>query len=121
MIFYNYLREMVNIGQRIKEELDRQERPVSWLARKLNCSRTEVYRIMKKNSIDTALLSQICQVLNYNFFKELSDSVENAEKWYKNVSLVFPLCIVWCFVRKPETSTFARVFDMWGICVLNFI
>ncbi len=111
MIFYNYLREMVNIGQRIKEELDRQERPVSWLARKLNCSRTGVYRIMKKNSIDTALLSQICQVLNYNFFKELSDSVENTEKWYKNVSLVFPLCIVWCFVRKPETSTFARVFD----------
>ena len=75
---------------------------------------------MKKNSIDTALLGQICQVLNYNFFKELSDSVDNAEKWHKNVSLVFLLCIVRCFVRKPETSTFARVFDKYGIYVLNF-
>ena len=71
---------MINIGQRIKEELEQQERSVTWLARKLNCSRNGVYRIMKKNSIDTAILGQISEVLHYNFFKELSDSVDNAEK-----------------------------------------
>ena len=36
---------MVNIGQKIKDELQRQERTVSWLARKLNCTRAAVYRI----------------------------------------------------------------------------
>ena len=68
---------MVNIGQSIKEELQRQERTVSWLARKLNCTRAAVYRIFDKNSIDTALLTNISQILNHNFFEELSDEVKN--------------------------------------------
>ena len=68
---------MVNIGQKIKEELQRQERTVSWLARKLNCTRAAVYRIFDKNSIDTALLTSISQVLHHNFFEELSDEVKN--------------------------------------------
>ena len=67
---------MVNVGQLIKEELERQERTVSWLARKLNCTRAAVYRIFQKNSIDTALLSTISNILHHNFFKELSDDVE---------------------------------------------
>lgn len=66
---------MVNIGQRIKEELQRQERTVSWLARKLNCTRAAVYRIFDKNSIDTALLTNISQILHHNFFEELSEDV----------------------------------------------
>lgn len=63
---------MINIGERIQEELVQQERSISWLARKLNCNRTSVYRILKKNSIDTALLSQISLILNHDFFQELS-------------------------------------------------
>lgn len=69
---------MVNIGQNIKEELQRQERTVSWLARKLNCTRAAVYRIFDKNSIDTALLTNISQVLHHNFFTELSEDVQNS-------------------------------------------
>jgi DNA invertase Pin-like site-specific DNA recombinase len=69
---------MVNIGQRIKDELQRQERTVSWLARKLNCTRASVYRIFEKNSIDTALLANISQVLHHNFFEELSDEVHSS-------------------------------------------
>lgn len=64
---------MVNIGQKIKEELQYQERTVSWLARKLNCTRAAVYRIFDKNSIDTALLLNISQILHRNFFRELSE------------------------------------------------
>ena len=69
---------MVNIGQRIKDELQRQERTVSRLARKLNCTRASVYRIFEKNSIDTALLANISQVLHHNFFEELSDEVHSS-------------------------------------------
>ena len=54
---------MINIGQSIREELARQERTVSWLAKKLNCTRAVVYRIMAKNSIDTAMLARISVVL----------------------------------------------------------
>lgn len=67
---------MVNIGQIIKEELDRQERTVSWMARKLNCTRAAVYRIFAKNSIDTQLLFNISQVLQRDFFKDLSNDVQ---------------------------------------------
>ena len=67
---------MVNIGERIREELIRQERSVSWLARKLNCQRSGVYRIFRKNSIDTQLLVQISQILQHNFMRELADDAE---------------------------------------------
>lgn len=69
---------MVNIGQSIKEELQKQERTVSWLARKLNCTRAAVYRIFDKNSIDTGLLTSISQILHHNFFIELSDDVQSS-------------------------------------------
>lgn len=71
---------MVNIGERIREELERQERTVSWFARKLNCNRAGVYRIFRKNSCDTALLTQISQVLGYDFFRELSENVSDTKE-----------------------------------------
>ena len=70
----------VNIGELIKEELEKQERTVSWLARKLNCKRMTVYRIFNKNSIDTMLLARICEVLHCNLFKPLSDEFEASNK-----------------------------------------
>lgn len=63
---------MINIGQNIKDELYSQERSVSWLAKKLNCTRGSVYRLFEKNSIDTNLLLNISIILNRNFFKELN-------------------------------------------------
>ena len=67
---------MVNIGERIREELTRQERSVSWLARKLNCQRSGIYRIFRKNSIDTQLLMQISQILQHNFIRELAEEAD---------------------------------------------
>ena len=69
---------MVNVGQRIKDELERQERTVSWLARKLNCNRSTVYRIFSKNSIDTLMLAQISKILNFNFMQLLSDDMQQS-------------------------------------------
>lgn len=68
---------MINIGERIKEELDHQERTISWLARKLNRNRAAIYRLLKKNSIDTNVLSQISLLLGRDFFKELSQEVSD--------------------------------------------
>lgn len=70
---------MVNIGQIIKDELDKQERSVSWLAHKLNCHRSVVYRIFSKNSIDTAMLIKISAVLHRNFFKEFYAEIDHNE------------------------------------------
>lgn len=67
---------MIYIGEKIKKEMERQERGVSWLAEKLGCSRMAIYRLFEKNSIDTHLLYRISRVLNYNFFNDLSKEIE---------------------------------------------
>ena len=66
---------MLPIGTIIREELERQERTVTWFARKLSCDRSNVYRLFQKHSIDTALLSRISVVLGRDFFSELSENL----------------------------------------------
>ena len=58
----------IHIGNLIKIELDRQERTVSWFARKLNCDRSNVYKLFKRSTIDTELLLRVSITLNHNFF-----------------------------------------------------
>lgn len=64
------------IGDLIEKELRRQERSVSWLARKLNCDRTNVYDIFKRRSIDSELLCNISVALNVNFFDHYNKMFE---------------------------------------------
>lgn len=68
---------MKPIGSLIKEELERQERSISWFARKLSCDRSNVYRLFQKESIDTNLLTRISILLGRDFFSELSDNVKD--------------------------------------------
>jgi DNA-binding Xre family transcriptional regulator len=63
----------MHIGQRIKEVLLNQHKPVTWLAREINCERTNVYNIFSRKDISTGLLEKICHILNHDFFKELSE------------------------------------------------
>lgn len=58
----------MHIGKMIEEELRRQERTVTWLAKHLCCERTNVYSIFKRESIDTILLFRISIILKKNFF-----------------------------------------------------
>ena len=67
---------MKAIGELIKEELEHQERSVSWLARKLACDRSNIYRIFQKQSIDTSVLRHISIILNRNFFLDLSEDLD---------------------------------------------
>ena len=62
----------MKIGERIKEVLFRQGHSAKWLAEQLNCERTNVYDIFKRNDMGVLLLGRISIVLNYDFFQELS-------------------------------------------------
>lgn len=66
------------IGKRIDEV--RRERNMSYetLGKKIGTSRTNVYDIMTRRSIDSELLKSISKALNYNFFKQLSDEINEA-------------------------------------------
>lgn len=61
----------IHIGALIARELNKQNRTAAWLAQEICCDRTNIYKILKKSSIDTKLLCRIAVALNYNFFADL--------------------------------------------------
>lgn len=71
-----FLFTMKPIGILIKEELERQERSISWFARKLSCDCSNVYRLFQKESVDTNLLARISMLLGRDFFSDLSESIK---------------------------------------------
>lgn len=65
------------IGLLIEHELKRQERTVSWFARKIHCDRRNIYDIFTRQSIDTELLYKISLALGVNFFAPISDALSS--------------------------------------------
>lgn len=68
---------MLHIGKHIKQRLEELERSPGWLAKKINCDRTNIYKIFNRSSIDTELLARISKALEYDFFIDLSKAQEN--------------------------------------------
>ena len=58
----------VHIGKKIKDVLSQKPISVVEFAEKINKTRTVVYDIFKRNSIDSSLLSKISKVLDHDFF-----------------------------------------------------
>lgn len=72
---------MIHIGNMIESELRRQERTPTWLARKINCERTNIYYIFRQQSINTEMLRLISEALRVDFFRYYSDKLSlNAVK-----------------------------------------
>jgi len=73
----------MHIGKKIKEVLEQREKPVTWLAKEIHCERTNVYNIFERKDINTGLLTKLGNILEYNFFKDLSDEFSKTEKTKK--------------------------------------
>lgn len=73
----------VHIGKKIKEVLSKSPMTVVDFAEKINKTRTVVYDIFKRDSVDSVLLNKISRVLNHNFFIYYSaDSVKEEKSVY---------------------------------------
>ncbi|MBR6483282.1 MAG: XRE family transcriptional regulator [Bacteroidaceae bacterium] len=70
----------LHIGKLIEKRFRAQGRSVSWFAQKLSCHRTNVYDIFARSDIDTLLLRRISEILEYDFFSELSEDFKNNHK-----------------------------------------
>lgn len=66
---------MVHIGKEIKRKMEERQRTVVWAARHLSCSRTNVYKIFDKYTIDTDSLTRISRLLDFDFFSLYSDEL----------------------------------------------
>lgn len=59
---------MIHIGNKIREVVTAKEMSVALFAKKINKSRTVVYNIFERESVDSLLLYKISEVLDFNFF-----------------------------------------------------
>ena len=69
----------MHIGKLIKEQVEKQGKTVVWFAEQLSCSRTNIYKIYEKPSLDTSLLMRISAILQYNFFSAYMDELEDKD------------------------------------------
>ena len=69
----------MDIGKKIKEIFEQQPKGhnIKWFAEKLHCNRSNIYDIFNRASIDTARLIQISNVLNHDFFLDISNELNN--------------------------------------------
>ena len=68
---------MVHVGKMVENVLHEQGRTVTWFAKKLGCTRPNVYKIFAKENFDTARLLHISRILNYDFFIKISESYQD--------------------------------------------
>ena len=72
--------EKVNIGQTIREEMDRTGRTVTWLSRQLGTNRMACYPIFNSYSIDTQMLLRISVLLGRDFFTLYSEALKQEQE-----------------------------------------
>lgn len=66
-----------HIGNLIREQLKAQNITIVSFAKSLSCSRTNVYKLLDKPTLDTQTLMRISGILHYNFFELLSFTYED--------------------------------------------
>ena len=66
----------IHIGNMIKAELARQGRTMTWFAEAIHSDRSNTYKMLKRESIDLALLMYISELLHYDFLHECSKALD---------------------------------------------
>jgi len=70
----------IDIGVLINQKLKEKERSVAWLAKKIPCDRSNLYRMLQKPNISDHLLWRISKILEYDFFKHYSTDLQKNNK-----------------------------------------
>jgi transcriptional regulator with XRE-family HTH domain len=70
----------VHIGKKIQEKLKEARYKKTEFADMINVSRTVVYDIFKRKTIDTGLLKKISEVLNHDFFNYYEQNPSSSVK-----------------------------------------
>lgn len=66
----------IHIGNMIRDRLKAEGRSMTWFAKLIHCDRSNAYKMLKKPSMDVALLMFISEQLRYNFLKDCSDKLD---------------------------------------------
>ncbi len=67
-----------HIGQQIKLAVHERQLSGAWLASRLGCDRTNVYKMFKRPTIDTLMLLRVSFILGVDFFELYTREVHAA-------------------------------------------
>lgn len=70
----------MHIGHLIRNVLDEKRISVRQFAMMANSERTNMYRILERESIDLSVLERYSRILDHNFFQDLSDEYKKQHK-----------------------------------------
>ena len=70
----------MKIGRSSREVMKKRGMSVTQLSREIPCERTNVYNIFSRKDISTKLLWRISEVLDHNFFEDLSKEYTKKEQ-----------------------------------------
>lgn len=70
----------------IEDELRRQDKTVSWLARSICHERSSIYKIFSRKSVDVYLLLKISVLLNHDFFLDISSAINSRKVAQENIA-----------------------------------
>mgnify|MGYP002624690368 CR=1 FL=1 len=65
----------IHIGKEIEKRTRERGMTVVGLSRELGCHRTNIYRIFDSPTVDSGVLSRLCVILEFDFFKVYSDDL----------------------------------------------
>lgn len=77
----------MNIGKLIRQKVDERGITIVRLARELSYSRTNIYKIFNKRSIDTEVLLRISSILEFDFFSLYSCQLKNKKQDFSGTTL----------------------------------
>lgn len=70
----------MHIGRLIRDVLDEKRISVRQFAMMANSERTNMYRILDRESIDLSVLERYSRILEHNFFQDLSEEYKKQHK-----------------------------------------
>lgn len=74
------LEKNIHVGAIIKDRLAHERRSISWFADQMNCDRSNMYKLLSRAHLDTNFILRASKILEYNFFKDISEMVHTASK-----------------------------------------
>lgn len=66
----------IHVGNMIKQVVEEQGRSIAWIARNLHCHRSNVYKIFEKADLNSDLIFRLSQILQHDFFADLSKELK---------------------------------------------
>ena len=67
--------EDIHIGQMIRAELKAQGRTMKWFSEAIHRDYSVVHKMLKRESIDLAMLVRISKLLNHDFLRDISEAM----------------------------------------------